>query len=88
MGKLVVGWIALGVGLAAPISVYAQDATTAQVTHHRTVHKVKIVHTVQVEHTATVEPVVYTVSHGRGAATEDVFSRNPEDCSQRLCIGQ
>jgi len=88
MQKLAAGWIALGVALAAPMSVYAQDGTNP-VTKHRTVHSVRIIHTVHIEHSAMVAPapVVYTGSHGRGAPTEEIFSRNPEDCVRALCIG-
>ncbi len=92
MRKLTAGLLALGVALAAPISVYAQDGTNP-VTHHRTVHTIRVVHTVQIEHTAMVVPPVagYTASHGRSAPTvvEDaVFSRDAGDCNHAFCIGQ
>jgi hypothetical protein len=77
----------VAIGLTSPIwliSAYAQNGTN--VTHHRTVPTVKIVHTA----TAMVAPTpaAYAASQGRGAPTEDAFSRNPEDCNHALCIGQ
>jgi hypothetical protein len=32
-------------------------------------------------------PAVATVSHGRGAPTDVIFSRNGGDCNKMLCIG-
>ena len=32
-------------------------------------------------------PAAATVSHGRGAPTEEIFSRNAEDCNKKLCFG-
>jgi hypothetical protein len=47
-------------------------------------------HKAQVEYAALVDdpaPAVATVSHGRGAPTDEIFSRNAADCNKMLCIG-
>ena len=47
-------------------------------------------HKAHTEYTALVDdpaPTVATVSHGRGAPTEEIFSRNAGDCNKMLCIG-
>jgi hypothetical protein len=72
--KLVAGWMALGVALASPISAYAENGTTRH-THHRAVYLM------------VDPPAVTTTSHGRGAPTEQIFSRNAADCNKALCIG-
>jgi hypothetical protein len=78
---------ALGTGALLVAGIPA-SATT--LTHHRAVHTLKSEDTVQIKYIASVDPspAMSTASHGRGAPSEDVFSRNAEDCNHSLCIGQ
>jgi hypothetical protein len=54
-------------------------ANAQPVPHHRAVHS---------QFTAKVDPpAAATASHGRGAPTVEIFSRNAEDCAKSICVG-
>jgi hypothetical protein len=45
-------------------------------------------HKAHPEYTALVgDPAIATVSHGRGAPTAEIFSRNAGDCNKMVCVG-
>ena len=72
-----VGWIALAVTLATPVSAYATDYMT-------TVSSLRA----EVDPAAQVDPPQYTISHGRlPPTTGHIFTRNAGDCNRDLCIG-
>jgi hypothetical protein len=72
--------ITCAASLAALIA--ASTSAGAQPTYK---HKAHIVlYTALVDDPA---PAVATVSHGRGAVTEEIFSRNAGDCNKMLCLG-
>jgi hypothetical protein len=64
---------------SAALVMASASAGARPTSHHRTI---------RTEYTALVDPpAVATVSHGRGAPTEEIFSRNAQDCNKLLCIG-
>jgi hypothetical protein len=72
-----VGWIALAVTLATPVSAYATD-------YMITVSALRA----EVYPPAQVDPRGYTVSRGRlPPTTGHIFTRSAGACNRLLCVG-
>ena len=74
--------MAFAASLAALIA--ASASADAQPTYKHKAHAKYTAYTALVDYPA---PAVATASHGRGAPTDTIFSRNAGDCNKMLCIG-